>query len=84
MKAKIIIWVLICSILLLGIVCFHRPNIHTATIEEIQSIYGIGDILSQDILEYLNSDKTATIDDLADINGIGCILIERIKKKWSD
>jgi competence ComEA-like helix-hairpin-helix protein len=61
-----------------------KPDIHTATIEELQEISGIGDSLSQDILTYLNENKTATIDDLTDIDGIGCILVERIKKKWSD
>jgi len=77
----LILILIIC--LLFGTVCF-KPNIHTATHEELQEINGIGEVLSNRISLYLDLNKNATIEDLDCIDGIGDKTIEKIKRKFGD
>jgi len=78
----IIVLVLVISFIF-GAVCY-RPNINTATIEELTEIRGIGEVLSNRISLYLDTNKNATFEDIEDIDGIGEYRIELLKQKWSD
>lgn len=60
----------------------YRPTIHDCSIEELQEINGIGEILSNRIHLYLESNKNATIEDLRVIDGIGDITIQKLKRRW--
>jgi len=62
----------------------HKPDINTATIEELQDIRGIGEVLSNRISLYLDTNKKATFEDIDDIDGIGEYRIELLKERWSD
>ena len=65
------------------LVCCSKPDIRTATQDQLQAeILGIGEIKSELIVSYLESNKNATIEDLERIEGIGEVLIEKIKKRW--
>ena len=72
MKRKIIFIVVMAIMFsLLFVVLQGQPSIHEVTIEELQEIDGIGEVLSLRIVSYLKVNKTASIDDLDDIKGIG-------------
>ncbi len=83
MRGKITILIVIA--LILGATAFaivDKPDIHTATYEELVQIDGIGDTLATRVLSYLESNKTATIDDLDDIYGIGEVKLRKIRGEY--
>lgn len=83
MKNKIItLFVVVLIITSTILIACDKPNIETATIEELQEINGIGEVLSLRIVSYLKSNKNATIDNLSDIKGIGEVKLELIRKEF--
>lgn len=78
----IIILILVITFIF-GAVCY-RPNINTATIEELTEIRGIGEVLSNRISLYLDLNENATFEDIDNIEGIGEYIIKLLKQKWSD
>lgn len=66
---------------LLGVATY-KPSIHNATIEELQEIYGLGELLSERVVVYLESNPTCEIEDLIEVDGIGKIKLKSIKKEW--
>jgi len=86
-KVKYFIIALLITILLLAPTIYFltdKPNIHDATIEELQEINDIGEVLSFEIVSYLNLNKNATVQDLMNIDGIGPVRIEKLKKEYGD
>ena len=82
---KLIIFIIIMAILTTSctiLVVTDKPNIHEATIEELQDINGIGEVLSLRVISYLKLNKNATIEDLEDVRGIGEKRIELIKEVY--
>ena len=65
-------------------VALYKPSVRTATIEELQEINGLGELLSSRVVIYLDTYPNADIDDLLDVEGIGKVKLELIKKEWSD
>ena len=83
MKNKVIfILVMALMFVMLTIVLTDKTDIAEATIEELQEINGIGEVLSLRIVSYLKVNKTASVDDLDHIKGIGEIKLELIKKEF--
>lgn len=83
MKNKIIA-LIIFSILIsftVGAVLY-RPDIHQATIEELQEINGIGEYYATEIHSYLKLNPTCTIEDLDDIRYIGEGIISKLKERY--
>jgi DNA uptake protein ComE-like DNA-binding protein len=60
----------------------YKPSIHTATIEELTEIHGIGDILADRVFSYLVVNPESNIEDLVDIEGIGKERLRLIKKEF--
>ena len=56
-------------------------NIHTATLEELLTLPGIGESKAKNIIEYREENKFKNIEELKNVNGIGESLFEQIKNK---
>lgn len=55
-------------------------NINKASIEELQGISGIGQVIAERVVEYRESNgKFEVLEDLMDVRGIGQAKFERIK-----
>lgn len=81
MKKTLITLVLIISIISFSLVfAFNKPDIEEATLEEIQSVYGVGEILSERIVAYIDTDEYKDINDLINVEGIGKEKLKQIKK----
>lgn len=58
---------------------FGLVNINTATLEELKSLNGIGEVKAKAILEYRKEANFTNIDDIKKIKGIGDKIFEKIK-----
>ncbi|GIU09101.1 competence protein ComEA [Shewanella morhuae] len=55
-----------------------QVNINTASVEQLQTLKGIGAAKAQAIVDYRTKNgKFSTIDDLANVSGVGTKLIEQ-------
>ena len=59
---------------------FAAVNVNTATVEELQSLKGIGKSKAQAIVAYRNEQNFTSIDDIKKVKGIGPKLFESIKQ----
>ncbi len=57
-----------------------KININSATVEELKTLSGIGEVRAKSIVDYRESNgKFNSIDDLANITGIGSKTIEKLR-----
>ncbi len=62
-----------------GGTAIQNVNINTATLEELKSLPGIGDVTAQAIINYRKNDPFKTIEDIKNVTGIGDSKFNRIK-----
>lgn len=56
-------------------------NINTASIEELKTLNGIGDVTAQKIIEYRSSNTFKNKEDIMSVNGIGNGIFQKIKDR---
>lgn len=63
---------------------FAAVNINTATVQELQSLKGIGEKKAVAIVEYRQANGPfKTVEDLSKVKGIGAATVERLKPEIS-
>ena len=83
MKTKVILLVLVITLIASCIgVCIEKPNIHEATICELLKLDGIGEVLAERILSYLEVNPEATIEELINVRGIGEEKLKLLKGEY--
>ena len=58
----------------------NKININTASLEELQTLNGIGEAKAKDIISYRETNKFNTIEDIKNVPGIGEGLFAKIKE----
>ena len=58
-------------------------NLNTATVEELSTLKGIGEVTAEKIVQYRLDSKFKSIDEVKNVNGIGEKRFEKIKKDLS-
>ncbi|MBT1175930.1 helix-hairpin-helix domain-containing protein [Bifidobacterium sp. LC6] len=57
-----------------------RININTATLEELQTITGVGPVTAQRIIDHRNTvGRFTSVDELMDVSGIGAKTLEKMR-----
>lgn len=62
-----------------GITAEGLVNINTATLDELKTLNGIGDVIAERIIEYRASNAFKSKEDIMSVNGIGKVIYEKIK-----
>lgn len=82
MKNKIIALLIILVLVTSFAFAFHKPNISTATYNELLDIHGIGEVRLQLIGDYISTHRNVKSEDLRVIEGIDDMVIEQLERKW--
>ena len=64
-----------------GINALGLVNINTATLEELKTLNGIGDVIAERIIEYRSSNAFKSKEDIMSVDGIGKGIYEKIKDR---
>lgn len=64
-----------------GITAQGLVNINTATMEELKTLNGIGDVIAERIIEYRSSNAFKSKEDIMSVKGIGKGIYEKIKDR---
>ena len=62
-----------------GITAQGLVNINTATLDELKTLNGIGDVIAERIIEYRSSNAFKSKEDIMSVKGIGKGIYEKIK-----
>ena len=71
-------------ILGVGLFCFYKPSIHSATPAQLHSVHGIryDGVVFEGIIEHLINNPNAKVEDLRQINGVDNMIIDQLKERW--
>ena len=64
-----------------GITADGLVNINTASLDELKTLDGIGDVMAQKIIDYRSSNAFVKIEDIMSVSGIGSGIFKKIKDR---
>ena len=68
-------------ILVIGVV-FYKPPLKQITRDEIESIYGVGEVRLSQIERFILQNPKANVEDLREIKGVDDMIIDQLEKRF--
>ena len=68
-------------ILVIGVV-FYKPPLSSITYSELESVYGVGEVRTQQIQEFILDNTKAKVEDLRMIKGVDDMIIDQLEKRF--
>lgn len=68
--------------IIIVMVCLYMQPIQNATISQLESINGIGEVLACEIYDYVKCNPSCEVSDLIVIDGIGQVRLEEIERTF--
>ena len=68
-------------ILVIGVV-FYKPPLKQITRDEIESIYGVGEVRLSQIEQFILQNPKANVEDLRELKGVDDMIIDQLEKRF--
>ena len=68
-------------ILVIGVV-FYKPPLKQITREQIDTLYGVGEIRLSQIEQFILENPSANVEDLRELKGIDDMIIDQLEKRF--
>ena len=68
-------------ILVVGVV-FYKPPLKQITRDEIESIYGVGEVRLSQIEQFILQNPKAKVEDLRELKGVDDMIIDQLEKRF--
>ena len=68
-------------ILVVGVV-FYKPPLKRITRDEIESLYGVGEVRLSQIEQFILQNQKAKVEDLRELKGVDDMIIDQLEKRF--
>ena len=68
-------------ILVVGVV-FYKPPLSSITYSELESVYGVGEVRTHQIQEFILDNPKAKVEDLRELKGVDDMIIKQLEKRF--
>ena len=68
-------------ILVIGVV-FYKPPLSSITYSELEAVYGVGEVRTHQIQEFILDNTKAKVEDLRMIKGVDDMIIDQLEKRF--
>ena len=68
-------------VLVIGVV-FYKPPLKQITREQIDTLYGVGEIRLSQIEQFILQNPKANVEDLREIKGVDDMIIDQLEKRF--
>ena len=68
-------------ILVIGVV-FYKPPLKQITRDEIESLYGVGEVRLSQIEQFILQNPRAKVEDLRELKGVDDMIIDQLEKRF--
>ena len=68
-------------ILVIGVV-FYKPPLKQITRDEIESLYGVGEVRLSQIEQFILQNPKAKVEDLRELKGVDDMIIDQLEKRF--
>lgn len=68
-------------VLVVGVV-FYKPPLKQITRDEIESLYGVGEVRLSQIEQFILQNPKAKVEDLRELKGVDDMIIDQLEKRF--